>query len=143
MTVLLGQREPLHLIKLCVGCADPETLERRVAKMGAEHLVRTRMTPKRAEELIETGSLYWVMKGQIRARQRILDIRPYTDPQGIKRCHVVLETDVIATERKRKKAFQGWRYLKPADAPADLPGHMTGIDLPPKLVRKLAELGCL
>ena len=135
--------ENLHLMKLCVGVRDVEALERRVARSGAEYLCRTRMLPKQHERLIEGGSLYWVMKGYVRARQRILDIRPYTDAGGIKRCHIVLEPLVVATETRRQKAFQGWRYLKPGDAPKDMPEHMKGWDLPPKLLRALADLGCL
>ena len=140
---LATTREPLHLMKLCVGVREVETLERRVARSGAEYLCRTRMVPKQREHLVEGGSLYWVMKGFVRARQRILDVRPYTDKGGIKRCHIVLAPEVIATEKRRQKAFQGWRYLKPGDAPDDLPEHRRDWDLPPKLFKTLADLGCL
>ena len=101
------------------------------------------MLPKQHERLVEGGSLYWVMKGYVRARQRILDIRPYTDADRVKRCHIVLEPLVVATETRRQKAFQGWRYLRPGDAPKDVPEHMAGWDLPPELHRALADLGCL
>ena len=136
--------EPLHLMKLCVGVKDVAALERRAARAGGEYLCRTRMVPKQHEKLVATeGSLYWVMKGFVRARQRILDVRPYTDSAGVKRCHIVLEPLVVATEKRRQKAFQGWRYLKPADAPDDLPAHRRDWDLPPALFKALADLGCL
>lgn len=136
-------REPLHLIKLCVGVRTLDGLEKRVERSGSEYLCRTRMVPKQHEQLVEGGSLYWVMKGFVRARQRILEVRPYTDAAGIKRCHIVLEPEVIATEKRRQKAFQGWRYLKGVDAPDDLPAHRRDWDLPPKLFKTLADLGCL
>lgn len=136
-------REELHLMKLCVGVKDVEALERRVARSGSEYLCRTRMLPKQHKHLVAGGSLYWVMKGYVRARQRITDIRPYTDAAGVKRCHIVLEPTVIATEKRRQKAFQGWRYLRPGDAPEDVPAHRAGWDIPPKLYKTLADLGCL
>ena len=135
--------QPLHLMKLCVGVRDVAALETRVARSGPEYLCRTRMVPKRQDELVEGGSLYWVVKGFVRARQRLIEVRPYTDAAGVKRCHLVLEPEIVHTEKRRQKAFQGWRYLNPADAPEDLPDHKRDWDLPPKLYKALAELGCL
>lgn len=101
------------------------------------------MIPKRTDELLAGGSLYWVIKGNIQVRQHLIDIRPFTDKEGIKRCDLVLEPRLILTQWQPRRAFQGWRYLKPDDAPADL-GTGSGIaDMPPDLRLELAELGLL
>jgi hypothetical protein len=143
----------LHLMKLCVGCDAIEDLEDwisrrlRAAKRGGEkpeHRHTTRMIPKRAGELLEGGSLYWVIRGNVQARQRLLDIRPFRDRDGIKRCHLVLEPKLAATEWQPRRAFQGWRYLKPEEAPRDLGSARAGLKaLPPELRRDLAHLGLL
>ena len=79
------------------------------------------MVPKRADELIDGGSLFWVIRGQIMCRERILDIRPFIDKDGIGRCRVVLEPQGACwSSRGRSRAFQGWRYLEAKDAPRDL-----------------------
>src|SRR6478735_4709851 len=109
----------LNLIKLCVGCDSIEDLREWVAERslraiaaGLEpHSVHTtRMVPKRVEELLEGGSLYWVIKGQVQARQKLLDIQTFTDGEGISRCHLVLGPEVIETTVQPKRPFQGWRY---------------------------------
>jgi hypothetical protein len=143
----------LHLIKLCVGADSIEDLEhwiefrlreKRLAGEKEEQFHTTRMAPKRAEELIAGGSLYWVIKGNVQCRQRLLEIRPFVDPEGISRCHLVLEPKVVATDWQPRRAFQGWRYLKAAEAPADLaPGRAGWQALPPELRRELADLGLL
>lgn len=141
----------LHLIKLCVGCQSPEELEqwielRLAEKRRLDHPVEqlhsTRMVPKRVDELLDGGSLYWVMRGGITCRQRLLDIRPFVDGEGIGRCHLVLEPTVIRTEWAPRRAFQGWRYLPTDDAPADASDSGTA-ELPDSLRRELAELGLL
>jgi hypothetical protein len=142
----------LHLIKLCVGCESPEDLEEWIAlrlqekrRRGepAEQFHTTRMVPKQIEALTEGGSLYWVIKGMVQCRQRLLDVRPFVDGEGISRCHLVLEPAVVRTEWQPRRPFQGWRYLKPEDAPADIrSGSGTG-DLPDHLRRELTELGLL
>lgn len=142
----------LHLIKLCVGCESPEDLEAWIAmrleekrRRGepAEHFHTTRMVPKRIDDLVDGGSLYWVVKGMVQCRQRLVDIRPFTDGEGIARCRLVLEPAVEHTEWQPRRPFQGWRYLKPEDAPADLgTGPGTG-DMPDHLRRELTELGLL
>jgi len=144
---------PLHLIKLCVGCDSVEDLEewiafrldeRRRAGEPAEQFHTTRMVPTRTAELLDGGSLYWVIKAQVQCRQRLLDIRPFVDHEGIGRCHLVLEPKVIRTEWQPRRAFQGWRYLKEADAPRDLGSSSAGqMGLPPQLRQELAELGLL
>ncbi len=144
---------PLHLVKLCVGCdsvADLETWikqkqkEKKRRGQKPEHIHTTRMVPKRAEELLAGGSLYWVIKGQITCRERILDIRPFTDKDGIHRCRLVLDGKVRLVEPRPRAAFQGWRYLEDKDAPRDLsraaPGAAT---MPEAMRRELRELGLL
>lgn len=128
----------VHLIKLCVGIARVETLERRVAK--ADHLVvNTRMTPKRAAELEDGGSLFWVMKGTVVARQSILDVTTVGEGKE-SRCHIRLDNVVVRTAPQGRRPFQGWRYLEARDAPPDLSSMDAG-DLPDELARQLRELG--
>lgn len=144
---------PLHLLKLCVGCDSIEDLEdwilekrRRAGASAAagEHIHTTRMVPKRLDELLEGGSLYWVIKGQLACRQRLMAVRPFTDGEGIGRCHLVLEPLVVPVSPRPYRPFQGWRYLDPEDAPVDLDAAMTGvIAMPEGLRRELAELGLL
>ncbi|MEO0637399.1 MAG: DUF1489 domain-containing protein [Pseudomonadota bacterium] len=119
----------LHLVKLSVGSGSVEGLRAyvdwRASQIGggaapARHVHTTRMVPKRREELLDGGSIYWVIKGQIQARQRLIDIDPFTDVDGVTRCHLVMEPQLIATQWQPKRPFQGWRYLKPEDAPHDL-----------------------
>jgi len=143
----------LNLLKLCVGSESVEDLEewiafrldeRRRAGEPVEQWHTTRMVPTRSAEIIDGGSLYWVIKGSVQCRQRITDIRPFTDSQGIGRCHLVLDPQVVRTEWQPRRAFQGWRYLKPADAPRDLGKGRAGlVAMPPKLRQELAELGLL
>lgn len=143
----------LNLLKLCVGCDSIADLEgwidetmalwRRLGK-PEEQIHTTRMVPKRIAEIVDGGSLYWVIKGQVACRQRLVDIRPFTDGEGIGRCHLVLEPKVIAVRPRPCRPFQGWRYLTAADAPPDLGGG--GSDLaamPEDLRRELTELGLL
>lgn len=143
----------LHLIKLCVGADSIEDLrewvsERSLIAMAAgmephsSHI--TRMIPKRDQELLDGGSLYWVIKGQVQARQQLLDIKTFTDSNGISRCELVLGPEVIETALQPRRAFQGWRYLTEEDAPRDLTNMGEGTaDLPMELRRELAELGLL
>jgi hypothetical protein len=143
----------LNLIKLCVGCDSVEDLEewiafrleeRRRAGEPVEQWHTTRMVPTRISELVDEGSLYWVIKGNVQCRQRLLEVRPFVDGEGISRCHLVLEPTVRRTTWQPRRAFQGWRYLKPEDAPADLGKREKAVmEMPPKLRRELAELGLL
>lgn len=143
----------LNLLKLCVGSDSVEDLEewialkldeRRRAGEPVEHWHTTRMVPTRGAEIVDGGSLYWVIKGSVQCRQRITEIRPFTDAQGIGRCRLMLDPEVVRTEWQPRRAFQGWRYLKPADAPRDLGQGGAGlVAMPPKLRQELAELGLL
>ncbi|WP_445500478.1 DUF1489 family protein [Microvirga sp. G4-2] len=143
----------LHLIKLCVGCESITDLEEWIEENRAHHqrLGRdyeqthtTRMVPKRVEELLDGGSLYWVIKGQVAARQKLLDVRPFTDADGIGRCRLVLEPKVIPVEPRPYRPFQGWRYLVSKDAPRDIDGKAGDLaKMPEDMRRELAELGLL
>jgi hypothetical protein len=145
----------LHLIKLCVGCDSirdlqdwiDEKLKARKGKAGKAAPARnhtTRMVPKRAAEIIGGGSLYWVIRGQIMCRERILDIRPFTDKEGIGRCHIVLDCTPVPVEPRPYRAFQGWRYFSPDEAPRDLDRAAPGArDMPEDLRRELRDLGLL
>ena len=139
----------LHLIKLCVGCDSVEDLaewiefrieEKKKAGEPLEHHHVTRMVPKRIPELLDRGSLYWVVKGIVQVRQKLTDIRPFVDKDGISRCRLVLEPKPIRTEWQPKRPFQGWRYLLAKEAPRDL-RRGKGDNLPPALSAELAELG--
>ncbi len=143
----------LNLIKLCVGVESIDELDAHVANglarsrrdgLPIEQTHTTRMTPTRADDIIDGGSLYWVIKGQVQVRQPILAIRPFTDGQGIKRCHIVLQPVLVRTVWQPRRAFQGWRYFKAEDAPSDIPDAASGEEqFPPDLRRELMELGLL
>lgn len=143
----------LNLIKLCVGCDSVEDLEewiadrlddKRRAGEPVEQYHTTRMVPTRVAEIVDGGSLYWVIKGSVQCRQLITEIRPFTDKDGIGRCHLVLDPVVVRTEWQPRRAFQGWRYLKQGDAPTDLgKGRVGWAEMPQKLRQELAELGLL
>ncbi len=143
----------LHLIKLCVGCDSIRDLEDWIEKKLKESKASgparrrnhtTRMVPKRAPEILDGGSLYWVIRGQIMCRERILDIRPFTDKDGIGRCHIVLDCTPVPVEPRPYRAFQGWRYLSAGDTPRDLDRAAPGArDMPEDLRRELRNLGLL
>ncbi|MGZ8330461.1 MAG: DUF1489 family protein [Rhodoplanes sp.] len=142
----------LHLLKLCVGCGSVSDLEAWVRetlkakrKGGArEHVHTTRMMPKRSSDLLAGGSLYWVIRGEISCRQRLLALRFVVDRDGVGRCAFVLEPAVVLVEPRPFRAFQGWRYLAAKDAPRDLDRAAPGArDMPEALRRELRELGLL
>lgn len=143
----------LHLVKLCVGADSVDDLrawidfrleQSRLRGIVPEQFHTTRMYPKRADEIIGHGSLYWVIKGQIQCRQQVVDIRRFTDDDGVGRCNIILEPVVRLTALQPKRPFQGWRYLQPSDAPADLPqGGDGGEPMSPEMARELSELGLL
>ena len=135
---------PLHLIKLCVGCDTVDDLlawRAQSAIVGEPWLMRTRQTPRRAEELIDGGSLYRVYRGQILSRQRILGVRT-VERDRTPHCEVTLADEVIRTVPMPRRAFQGWRYLDPKDAPRDLKASDKA-KLPDSLRAELTELGLL
>ncbi|HZZ87161.1 MAG TPA: DUF1489 domain-containing protein [Caulobacteraceae bacterium] len=133
---------PLHLIKLCVGAATPEDLRAwRAQRAAAGHrpIVHTRQTPKRAPEIVAGGSLFWVFKGVILIRQRVQAIE--TLGEGVeRRCEILLDPEMIPTASQPRRAFQGWRYLEPDNAPLDFGAAAEG-QFPPDLARRLREAG--
>jgi hypothetical protein len=132
----------LHLIKLCVGAANPEEMRAWRALRAAEGhrpIVHTRQTPKRAAQIVGGGSLYWVFRGVILIRQKVLAID--TMGEGVaRRCEILLDEEMVRTEPQPRRAFQGWRYLETKDAPADLNEADAGA-LPPDFARRLREAG--
>ena len=138
----------VNLLKLCVGAETVQDLldwQASPRAKGADGKPRhvTRMWPKRADEILSGGSLYWVFKGVILARQEILRLDEVDRGDGIARCGLVLDPRVVRTEAVPKRPFQGWRYLSPADAPKDLAeGRVADNEnLPPRLLAALAEIG--
>jgi hypothetical protein len=139
----------VHIVKLCVGAGRVEDLAEwqiaqiKAAKNSKQRLnpvCGTRMWPKRADEVLAGGSLYWVIKGVISVRQRIVAIDHVTDHHG-ERCGLYLDAHLQRTAPQPRRAFQGWRYLDAKDAPADLSDAEGGADLPEHLRRQLVELG--
>jgi hypothetical protein len=137
----------IHLVKLCVGADDVADLARwqqtvmaRRAKAGLDPVPvhETRNTPKQASELTDGGSLYWVIKGVIRVRQAIVGVATVSD--GTRPyCVIRLNPELVRTDPQPKPAFQGWRYLKPADAPRDLSDSLKGVDVPSDLAQALKD----
>jgi hypothetical protein len=143
----------LHLIKLCVGADSirdlQEWIEERLAekrrkRQPVEHVHTTRMMPTRTEELLDGGSLYWVIRGEIACRQKLVDIREFNDKEGIRRCRLVLDPKIVPVVPRPRGPFQGWRYLPAKEAPADLGRSGKGLTkLPEAMRRELRELGLL
>ncbi|MGC8203597.1 DUF1489 family protein [Aliiroseovarius sp. PTFE2010] len=133
----------INLVKLCVGANSVEDLAAWIAASGGrERAHTTRMRPKKEAQLLNGGSLYWVIKGVIQARQRVLRLDEVIGPDGIRRCNIVLDANLIRTENAARRPFQGWRYLLPEDSPRDLPkARASDSDLPPEMAQALAEIG--
>ena len=136
----------LHLQKLCVGAdsvddlTDWQNSQRHRWPTGTAIHV-TRMWPKRQTEM-EGGSLYWVIKGLILCRQRILGLEEARGEDGILRCAIHLDLQIILTESIPRRPFQGWRYMQASDAPRDIPkGRKQDAAIPPELARALADIG--
>lgn len=137
----------VHLLKLSVGSDSVDSMaawQASARAKGPDGLPRhiTRMWPKREAEVLNGGSIYWVVKGVILARQRILRFDEVRGQDGILRCAFVLDPELHRTEAAPRRPFQGWRYLDPNDAPADLrAGRSQSDDAPPQLLAALAEIG--
>jgi hypothetical protein len=139
----------INLVKLSAGTESVETLAAwqasRAAK-GADGYPRhvTRMWPKREAEILAGGSIYWVIKGLIQCRQRILRLDAVEGRDGVRRCALVLDPELVRTRPAPRRMFQGWRYLPPEDSPADLTSGCAEDDaLPPGLSAALAEIGVI
>jgi hypothetical protein len=141
----------LHLIKLCVGVDSLQELadwqkkrlkEKRAKGQKPELVHITRQMPKRAEELLSGGSLYWVIKGQVMARQTLLELREVTK-NGVPHCGLVYDKALVPVRPRPRRAFQGWRYLEAKEAPPDMAEIKGAKNLPENLKRELAALGLL
>jgi len=143
----------LHLLKLCVGCESIADLEGWIEETRLQYqrlgrpyrqIHTTRMIPKKLDDIAGQGSLYWVIKGWVSARQRITAIEPFTDANGISRCHLVLEPVVVPVRSRPCRPFQGWRYLAQTDAPPDIPqGDGAIAEMPEEMQRELRQLGLM
>lgn len=148
----------VHLVKLCVGIDSIAELVRYREEMAAKRRGKkpledshwTRSFPRRADEVLDGGSLYWVIRGQICVRHRILRLDEVEDEAGKPYCAIVYDPTVIVTEMHPRRAFQGWRYLEAEDAPADRPDQRAALahalaeeELPAELRQELRGLGLL
>lgn len=144
---------PLHLIKLSVGAESIKDLRGWIAErvkqakakgLPPRHIHVTRMTPKRDAEILDGGSIYWVIKGEIAAREKILAIEPFRDRDGIGRCRLVMEPKLIPVSPRPMRAFQGWRYFDVKSAPPDLGKSAASVAaMPEPMRRELRDLGLL
>ena len=138
----------LHLVKLSVGSESVATKAawqaEHMAKAGGQPRHVTRMWPRRQTELLDGGSIYWVIKGNILARQEIIRLDEVIGKDGIRRCGIVLNPQLMQTVPQPRRPFQGWRYLSAEDAPRDTSPHKDGAEeLPIELQSQLAALGVL
>ncbi len=138
----------VNLIKLSVGSESVDSLidwqqNRSQQWKGSRYFHITRMWPKREVEILKGGSIYWVIQGVIQCRQKIIGFDEVIGEDGIRRCAILLDSDVVRTEPVRKRPFQGWRYLAAGDAPRDLSREQAARadDIPPKLMAALSEIG--
>ena len=139
----------VHLQKLSVGSESIQTLadwqnhvvgRRQEQGLSAHHVHVTRMFPKRREEILDGGSIYWVIKGNILCRNRIVELEE-TTKNGNRACAILMDPELIPVLPKPRRAFQGWRYLQNGDQPADLTGSESGADLPAAFRAKLIDIG--
>jgi hypothetical protein len=137
----------LNLIKLAVGVDDVKhlrELQKERRRERGRYVFYTRHLPRRRDEILDGGSIYWVIKGYVRVRQRILGFIPVEEEDGERYCLVRYDRKLVETVWQPKRPFQGWRYLLPKDAPADRPSHAAGDDeLPPGIAQELRNLGLL
>jgi hypothetical protein len=145
---------PLHLIKLAVGCDSVKELKGWVSErmkiarkkgLPQHHVHVTRMTPKRIDDILKGGSLYWVIRGEIAAREKIIGIEPFRDKDGVGRCRLIMRPKVIAVSPRQMRPFQGWRYLTEDSVPPDLGKAAAGTiaAMPEPMRRELRDLGLL
>ncbi len=138
----------VNLVKMCVGIDDIDELRYWQAKRlksapekKLQHVTRHR--PKREEELLDGGSIYWIIKGQIRVRQRVIGLEDRVKEDGKPACGLILDPKLVPTDLRAMRPMQGWRYLEEKDAPRDLrKGDDLG-NMPPKLIAELRALGIL
>jgi len=144
----------LHMLKMCVGIDSVAQLRERqgerlarleAAGQPAQLAHWTRNFPRRAAKILDGGSLYWIIKGQIRARQAITSLERLEAEGTGKRCAIMLDADLVETVLQPRRPMQGWRYFEPEDAPADLsPGAAAAASaMPIEMADELRELGLL
>lgn len=143
----------VHLLKLCVGIDHVDHLaERQQYRVAQAHLnggvaiLRhvTRNVPRRADELVSGGSMYWVIRGFVRVRQAVIAVEPTVNEKGQAACALILDPTLVRVASRRHRAFQGWRYLEEDDAPRDISGMPSGVDeLPESMADELRELGLI
>lgn len=138
----------LHLLKMAVGVSDVDELRRfRAARLkeGGASWVYTRNRPRRAEEVLAGGSIYWVIRGRVRVRQRVTGFRVERDDNGRAYCLIEVDPDLVETLWRPWRPFQGWRYLSPADAPPDRRDGGTGDEaaIPAPMLAELRALGLI
>ena len=143
----------IHLVKLCVGIDSVRQLKtfqaqrrEQLRQAGAEALNRhfTRNTPRRATEVLDGGALYWVIRRQVRVRQKILRLDGLTDENGRRRCGLILDPQLVQTEPRSFRPFQGWRYMAVDDAPDDLDDLTDeSDDMPAEMRRELRLMGLI
>jgi len=140
----------MHLQKLSVGSTGIDSLQdwqnTMVARRKARGLLPchehvTRMFPKQKEALLDGGSIYWVIKGVIQCRNKIIGLEETLNDRGLKACAILMDPKLIPVQPQPRRAFQGWRYMKPEDAPPDLTTIEGAESLPPNLRNKLVEIG--
>jgi hypothetical protein len=145
----------LHIVKLCVGAQSIDDLARwqasrlalrKMQKLPPRIEHTTFQSPKRQDEVLDGGSLYWVIKGVVQVRQKIVGFDSGMKEDGSACCLILLDGALVPVRPQPRRAFQGWRYLKPDDAPADLrPGENAAelASMSPKMRKDLADLGLL
>jgi hypothetical protein len=150
---MAAQAPALHLIKLSVGTESVEDLagwqQGVIARNAAAGLGRlsshvTRMWPTRTADLLSGGSIFWVIRGQVLCRQRLVRFDERIGEDGIRRCALMLDPELVRTFPQPRAAFQGWRYLRPQDAPSDLQTGGSGDgqdDLPMHVQIALSDIG--
>lgn len=132
----------IHMVKLCVGAEDIGDLEawqKRLMQRSDRPYHHTRMMPRQVDELMDGGSIYWVIKGWVSVRQPILEVNEIVDRHGHRACELVFDPKLIKVDPTPKRPFQGWRYLKPKDAPPDLKSGSATASLPANLRSDLKQ----
>jgi len=140
----------VHLVKLCVGIERLQDLRLWQAKrlddltragQLPELCHKTKQMPRRKDEVLDGGSLYWVIKGYVSARQRIVDLKETVREDGSPCCGIVLDPAMVETRPNPRRPFQGWRYLESDEAPPDLAAADDSIaDMPPGMREELRAL---
>ncbi len=138
----------LHLTKLAVGVRDVDHLREFQRARLREHARlwhRTRSFPRRRAEVLDGGSMYWVIAGTMLARQRIVDIVEDQREDQTPCTSLILDPELVSLMGRPTRPFQGWRYLEPDAAPPDMAsfGAIMGLDLLPATLRHELQALCL